>query len=61
MTRTFTFSFTIECAGEGNADLALVENMIDLTMQELVMDDSFIDALDEKEAVSIQVLPILVK
>jgi hypothetical protein len=61
MTRTFTFSFTIECAGEGKADLALVENMIDLTMQELVMDDSFIDALDEKEAVSIQVLPILVK
>jgi hypothetical protein len=32
--------------------------MIDLTMQELVFDDQFISALDEKEAVTIQVQQI---
>jgi len=55
MSRTFTFMFTVECAGAGEADLTTVENMIDLTMQELLMGDDFIDALDEKEAVTIQV------
>jgi hypothetical protein len=35
--------------------------MIDLSMQDLVMDDEFIGALDEKEAVTIQVIPILDK
>jgi hypothetical protein len=44
--------------GEGDADLAQVENMIDLSMQELVMDDEFIAALDEREAVTIQVQPL---
>jgi len=47
--------FTLECAGPGEADLPTVENMIDLTMQELLMGDDFIDALDEKESVTIQV------
>jgi hypothetical protein len=56
--RTFEFKFAVECAGEGSADLARVEEMIDLSMQELVMDDEFIAALDEKEAVTIQVLPL---
>ena len=56
--RTFEFKFTVQCIGEGDADLAQVENMIDLSMQELVMDDEFIAALDEKEAVTIQVLPL---
>jgi hypothetical protein len=55
MTRTFTFVFTVECAGSGDADLAAAENMIDLTLQELLLTDEFIDALDEKEAVTIQV------
>jgi hypothetical protein len=32
-----------------------VESMIDLAMQDLVYDDVFIAALDEKEAVTIQV------
>ncbi len=59
--RSFKFIFNVECAGEGKADLAAVENMIDLTMQELVLDDQFIDALDEKEAVTIQVIPVLDK
>jgi hypothetical protein len=41
--------------GDGRADLDEVERLIDLNMQELVYDDVFIAALDEKEAVSIQV------
>ena len=61
MPRTFKFLFTVECAGDGAADITAVENMIDLTMQELVMDDTFITALDEKESVTIQVMPILDK
>jgi hypothetical protein len=56
MPRTFKFQFTVECAGEGSADLDQVEEMIDLNMQDLVMDDAFVDALDEKEAVIIQVI-----
>ena len=56
--RTYEFKFTVQCVGEGDADLAQVENMIDLSMQELVMDDEFIAALDEREAVTIQVQPL---
>jgi hypothetical protein len=50
--------FTIECGGDGRANVGMVENMIDLTMQELIHDDSFIEALDEKISVTIQVLPV---
>lgn len=53
--RTFKFVFTVECVGDGSAKLERVEQMIDLNMQELVYDDTFIEALDEKEAVTIQV------
>ena len=53
--RTFQFQFTINCVGSGEADLARVEEMVDLSMQDLVYDDEFITALDEKEAVTIQV------
>lgn len=55
MPRTYKFQFEVICAGHGDADLAEVEKMIDLNMQDLVMDDEFIAALDEKEAVTIQV------
>ena len=55
--RTYKFSFTIECAGDGSPDLARVEELIDLSMQDLVFDDEFIVALDEKVSVAIQVLP----
>ena len=55
MPRTYKFMFTVECAGEGHADLDRVESLIDLNMQDLVFDDEFIQALDEQEAVSIQV------
>ena len=53
--RTFKFVFTVECAGDGRADLDRVESLIDLSMQELVYDDEFIAALDERESVTIQV------
>ena len=59
--RSYKFVFEVVCAGDGTANLARVEEMIDLSMQDLVFDDEFIAALDEKEAVTIQVLPILDK
>lgn len=55
MTRNYNFNFSVICAGEGEADLAQVEDMLNLAMQDLVMDDNFIVALDEKEAVTIEV------
>jgi hypothetical protein len=61
MPRTYKFLFEVVCAGEGTPDLAKVENMIDLSMQDLVYDDEFIVALDEKQSVTIQVQPILDK
>jgi len=57
MTRKYEFKFVIECASNGSPDLDRIEQMIDLNMQDLVFDDEFIDALDEKESVSIQVVP----
>jgi len=53
--RTLKFTFEVLCAGNGAADAARVEEMIDLSMQELCYDDEFIAALDEKESVTIQV------
>lgn len=55
--RRFSYTLTIECASEGNADLMAVENLLDLHFQELVMDDRFVNELDEKQAVTIQVIP----
>jgi hypothetical protein len=53
--REFQFVFNVVCAGNGTANMARVEEMIDLTMQDLVFDDEFITALDEKQSVTIQV------
>jgi hypothetical protein len=53
--REYKFQFTVICTGAGQADNERVESMIDLAMQDLVYDDEFIAALDEKEAVTIQV------
>jgi len=61
MPRTYKFLFEVVCAGDGTANLARVEEMIDLSMQDLVYDDEFIVALDEKQSVTIQVQPILDK
>ena len=59
--RSYKFIFEVVCAGEGTANLARVEEMIDLSMQDLVYDDEFIVALDEKQSVTIQVQPLLDK
>jgi hypothetical protein len=56
--RTFTYQFTVECASDGTANEAEVERLIDLNMQDLTFDDTFIEALDESEAVTIQVTRI---
>jgi hypothetical protein len=53
--REYQFVFTVVCAGNGTPDMARVEEMIDLSMQDLVFDDEFITALDEKQSVTIQV------
>ena len=53
--RKLTYQFEVICAGSGTADEAKVEEMIDLAMQDLVYDDEFISALDEKESVTIRV------
>jgi hypothetical protein len=53
--REYKFQFTVTCASDGTADETQVENMIDLVMQDLVFDDEFIVALDEKKSVTIQV------
>lgn len=54
MPRTFNFTFTVLCAGDGDANEQRVEELVDLAMQDLVYDDQFIEALDEKESVTIQ-------
>ncbi len=53
--RTLKFQFEVICASRGTADEVLAESMIDLAMQDLVYDDEFIAALDEKESVTIRV------
>jgi hypothetical protein len=53
--REYQFVFNVVCAGEGTPDMARVEEMIDLSMQDLVFDDEFVAALDEKQSVTIQV------
>ena len=55
MSREYKFQFTVVCASEGRPDLDRVESMVDLAMQDLVYDDEFIAALDESQAVTIQV------
>ena len=56
--RKFRFVFEIECAGDGCADSLRVEQMLDLALQDLIYDDDFIVALDEKESVTIQLVPL---
>ena len=55
--RRFTYTLSIECASEGNADLGQVENLLDVHFQDWVMDDRFVNELDEKQSVTIQVIP----
>ena len=55
--RRFTYTLSIECESEGNANLEQVERLLDVHFQDLVMDDQFVNELDEKQAVTIQVVP----
>ena len=41
--------------GEGDADELKIAELIDLAVRGLIDDDEFIQALDEKEAVSVDV------
>ena len=56
--RTYRFAFVVECASKGRADTTKVEELLDLALKDLIYDDSFIEALDETEAVTIQLIPI---
>ena len=58
MSRKFNFIFSVECAGSGDADTQRVEELLDLALKDLIYDDEFIAALDEKESVTIQLVPI---
>ena len=58
MSRKFNFVFSVECAGNGTADESRVEELLDLALKDLIYDDEFIDALDEKESVTIQLVPL---
>ena len=55
MKRTLNYRFEVICANTEGADLARVEQLLDLAMQDLVYDDEFIAALGEKESVTIRV------
>ena len=56
--REYKYTFTVNCVNQSeNHDMARVEEMIDLAMQDLIYDDSFVTALGEQEAVTIQVIP----
>jgi hypothetical protein len=59
MARTFTYSVVIECGSNGSADMNRVQEMVALTMQDLIYDDDFVSALGETQSVSVQVTPIL--
>lgn len=57
MSRSFKFTWTVDCAGDGEADIRKVEELLDLALKDLIYDDEFIAALDEKESVTIQLIP----
>ncbi len=57
--RTYKFEITVTCNTPGEPNLERVEELISLSMQDLVYDDTFIAELDEKEAVTVET--ILVK
>ena len=56
--KEFKYTFTVTCTNQGpEHDMKRVEEMIDLSMQDLIYDDEFVSALGEQEAVTIQVTP----
>ena len=59
--QTYNFKFEVICATAQSPDLAKVEDMLNLAMQDLIFDDKFIEALGEQQSVTIRVSPILDK
>lgn len=57
MPRQYNFKFEVIAHSAGKPDLVRVEELIDLSMQELVLDDQFADALGEGQAITIRVIP----
>lgn len=57
--RTLKYVITFELGGPGELDQARVNEMVDLAIQDLIYDDEFIGALDEKVSVSSTVTAIL--
>jgi hypothetical protein len=59
MARTFKFTVVVECGSDGTADMNRVQEMVAITMQDLIYDDDFVSALGETQSVSVQVTPVL--
>jgi hypothetical protein len=57
--RKFEYKLEIILPGQGTADTVRMEELLDLHFQDLVFDDEFIAALDEKTSVTIRVSPLL--
>lgn len=55
--RTYQYVWRIHCAGQGCADLGRVQELLNLALQDLIYDDHFVAALDEHEAVTIDLEP----
>lgn len=53
--RKFEYRLEIILPSEGTADTVRMEQLLDLHFQDLVYDDEFIAALDEKTSVTIRV------
>ena len=52
MTRRWEYRVVFEAGGEGAADQARLDELVDLAIKDLIYDDEFIGALDEKVSVS---------
>ena len=57
----YNFKFEVICATAKNPNIAKVEEMLIVAMQDLIFDDEFVAALGERESVTIRVSPILDK
>lgn len=54
--RELRFQFKITCHSEGTANRERVEQLLFLHLQELTNDEEFITALNEQEAVTIELI-----
>jgi hypothetical protein len=57
--KTYRFVVEFTCATDtAQADLSRAEDMLDLSMQELVFDDEFVEALGETEGLQVSVVRV---